>query len=351
MEKKTSYKDAGVDIDKGNLFVERIRPLIRATFRKEVRGDIGKFAGLFHLDTAKYKSPLLVSSTDGVGTKLKIAQMMDKHDTVGIDLVAMSVNDIVVNGAEPLFFLDYIACGSLSLDTSVSIVEGITKGCTDAGCALLGGETAEMPGFYAPGEYDLAGFAVGIVDSQKLIDGSTVSVGDCLIGLASNGIHSNGYSLVRKVLFDQAKLDPKNFVDDLNDILGIELLRPTRIYVRSVLNVCRDFTVKGIVHITGGGFIDNIPRVLPDPCGVSIRKGSWDIPPVFDYLQRIGSIEEMEMYRVFNMGIGMVLIVPEKQREDILHRLEALGEQASVIGSVVKREEGRPAVVFGTEPE
>ncbi len=351
MDKKTSYKDAGVDIDKGNLFVEKIKPLIRSTFRKEVRGDIGKFAGLFHLDTAKLKSPLLVSSTDGVGTKLKIAQMMDKHDTVGIDLVAMSVNDIIVNGAEPLFFLDYIACGALSLETSVSIVEGITRGCTDAGCALLGGETAEMPGFYGPGEYDLAGFAVGIVDSEKLIDGSAVSVGDCLIGLASSGLHSNGYSLVRKVLFDQEKLDPKIFVDELNDILGIELLRPTRIYVRSVLNVCRNFNVKGIVHITGGGFIENIPRVLPDPCRVNIEKGSWDVPPVFDYIQRIGGIEEKEMYRVFNMGIGMVLIVPDRQREEALQRLTALGEQASIIGVVEKREEGGPAVVFGTELE
>jgi len=349
MEKRTSYKDSGVDIDKGNLFVERIKPLIRNTFRKEVRGDIGKFAGLFHLDTAKYKSPLLVSSTDGVGTKLKVAQMMDKHDTVGIDLVAMSVNDIVVNGAEPLFFLDYIACGALSLDTSVSIVEGITKGCTDAGCALLGGETAEMPGFYGPGEYDLAGFCVGIVDSEKLIDGSAVSVGDSLIGLASNGLHSNGFSLVRKVLFDIAKLDVKAFRDELNDVLGMELLRPTRIYVKSVLNLCRNFNIKGIVHITGGGFIDNIPRVLPDPCRAKIKAGSWDIPPVFDFIQRLGGIDTMEMYRVFNMGIGMVLIVPDKEKRDILERLGALGEQATIIGVVEKKEEGQPSVVFGQD--
>lgn len=350
MKKKISYKDAGVDIDKGNLFVEKIKPLIRGTFRKEVLGDIGKFAGLFRLDTARLKNPLLVASTDGVGTKLKIAQMMDKHDTVGIDLVAMSVNDIVVNGAEPLFFLDYIACGKLSLDTSVSIVEGIAKGCTDAGCALLGGETAEMPGFYGAGEYDLAGFAVGIVDSKKLVDGSTVRVGDCVIGLASSGLHSNGFSLVRKVLFDREKLDPKSFVDELNDILGIELLRPTRIYVRSALNICRNFNVKGIVHITGGGFFDNIPRVLPEPCRVSIRKGSWDVPPVFDYLQRIGGIDDTEMYRVFNMGVGMVLIVPDKERDDILQRLQALGEQASIIGVVEKKEEGSPSVVFSAEP-
>lgn len=349
MEKKTSYKDSGVDIDKGNLFVERIRPLVRGTFRKEVRGDIGKFAGLFNLDTSRYKAPLLVSSTDGVGTKLKVAQMMDRHNTVGIDLVAMSVNDIVVNGAEPLFFLDYIACGTLSLDTSVSIVEGIAKGCTEAGCALLGGETAEMPGFYGPGEYDLAGFCVGIVDSDKLIDGSTVSVGDCVIGLASSGLHSNGFSLVRKVLFDQEKLDVHAFRDELNDVLGIELLRPTRIYVRSVLNVCRNFNVKGIVHITGGGFIDNIPRVLPEPCRVRIRPGSWDVPPIFDFVQRHGGIETEEMFRVFNMGIGMVLIVPEKQKDEILQRLRALGEQASAIGVVEKKDEGQPAVVFGKD--
>lgn len=349
MEKKTSYKDSGVDIDKGNLFVQRIKPLIRNTFRKEVRGDIGKFAGLFHLDTSKYKNPLLVSSTDGVGTKLKIAHMMDRHDTVGIDLVAMSVNDIVVNGAEPLFFLDYIACGTLSIDTSVSIVEGISKGCADAGCALLGGETAEMPGFYGPGEYDLAGFCVGIVESEKLVDGSSISVGDCLIGLASSGLHSNGFSLVRKVLFDQEKLDICEFREELNDVLGVELLRPTRIYVRSVLNLCRNFNIKGIVHITGGGFIDNIPRILPEPCRVKIRPGTWDIPPVFDFVQRLGCIEDEEMYRVFNMGIGMILIVPEKEKDEILQRLGALGEQASIIGSVEKKEDGQPTVVFGKD--
>ncbi len=346
MGKNTSYKDSGVDIDKGNMFVERIKPLIRTTFRKEVRGDIGKFAGIFSLDISKYKSPLLVSSTDGVGTKLKIAQMMNRHDTVGIDLVAMSVNDIVVNGAEPLFFLDYLATGCLSLDTSVSIVEGISKGCYESGCALIGGETAEMPGFYAPGEYDLAGFCVGIVESDRLIDGSAVSMGDCLIGLASSGLHSNGFSLVRHVLFEKEKLRVDSFIDELNDVLGIELLKPTRIYVKSVLNICRNFNVKGLVHITGGGFYDNIPRVLPDPCRAIISRGSWDVPPIFDFIRRIGEIEDEEMFRVFNMGVGMVMIVPDREKDEIMDRLQALGQQAYIIGVVDRRDEDQPSVVL-----
>ena len=346
MHKKATYKDAGVDIDRANLFIEKIKPMIKGTNRKEVRGDIGGYAGLFNLDLSKYKTPVLVSSTDGVGTKLKIAMMMNKHDTIGIDLVAMSVNDIIVKGAEPLFFLDYFSSGKLSLDISVSVIEGITKGCTEAGCALLGGETAEMPGFYTEGEYDLAGFCVGVVDAGKLIDGSEIRVGDTLIGLASSGLHSNGYSLARKILFDQCKLDMNHQPNELPHSIGTELLIPTRIYVKSLLNLFKQFNVKGLVHVTGGGFIDNMPRVLPDPCKAVIKEGSWTVPPVFHLLQKLGHVDPTEMYRVFNMGIGMIAIVSGKETEDILDRLKALGEQAFVLGSIDKRADGEPAVCF-----
>lgn len=344
MQKKVTYKDAGVDIDRSNQFIERIRPLIKSTNRKEVRGDIGGYAGLFHLDPSKYKSPILVSSTDGVGTKLKIAGMMDKHDTIGIDLVAMSVNDIVVKGAEPLFFLDYLATGKLSVETSVKVLEGIAKGCSEAGCALIGGETAEMPGFYQEGEYDLAGFCVGVVDSDRLIDGSEISVGDVLIGLASTGLHSNGYSMARKVLFEKAGLNVDSKPKELPHSLGTELLQPTRIYVRSLLNLFKQFNVKGLVHVTGGGFIDNIPRVLPEPCKAVIKGGSWPVPPIFSLLQKLGDIADNEMYRVFNMGIGMIIAASAKETEEILERLAALGEQAFIIGSIEKKAADEPAV-------
>jgi len=337
MQKKSTYKDAGVDIDNANLFIERIKPLIRSTNRKEVRGDIGGYAGLFNLDISKYKSPVLVSSTDGVGTKLKIANMTNRHDTIGIDLVAMSVNDIIVKGAEPLFFLDYLASGKLSLDVSVKILEGITKGCAEAGCALLGGETAEMPGFYADGEYDLAGFCVGVVEAGKLIEGSEISMGDALIGLASSGLHSNGYSLARNILFNKCKFDIDFQPDELSESLGTELLKPTRIYVKSLLNLFKQFNVKGLVHITGGGFVENIPRVLPHPCKAVIKKDSWPILPIFELIQKYGQVEKNEMYRVFNMGIGMIAIVPEKEKEEILERLAGLGEQAYIIGYVDKK--------------
>jgi phosphoribosylformylglycinamidine cyclo-ligase len=346
MEEKTTYSSAGVDIDRGNTFVDRIRPLVKNTYRKEVMGNIGGFGGFFHLDMGKIKDPVLVSSTDGVGTKLKIAQMMDKHDTVGIDLVAMSVNDVVVSGAEPLFFLDYIATGKIGVEKSVQIVEGIVKGCSDAGCALLGGETAEMPGFYGDEEYDLAGFCVGVVEADRLIDGSEIRVGDQIIGIASSGIHSNGYSLVRKVIFDKANLTVDSIVDGIDGPIGLELLKPTRIYVKSVLNLLKSFTIRGIVHITGGGFFDNIPRVIPKSCRAVITRGSWDIPPIFEVLERLGNIDEDEMFRVFNMGIGMALVVPEKETEEILERLVHLGEKAFVIGCVEKRENDDPTVVF-----
>ncbi len=346
MQEKITYKDSGVDIDRANSFVERIKPLIKAASRREMMSGIGGFGGLFHLDISKNRDPVLVSSTDGVGTKLKIAQMMDKHDTVGIDLVAMSVNDVVVQGAEPLFFLDYIATGKLLVETTVQIVEGVVRGCQEAGCALIGGETAEMPGFYPDGEYDLAGFCVGVVDADKLIDGSEIRVGDRIIGIASSGLHSNGFSLARRVLFEEGKLHPEDKIEGLDECLGLALLKPTKIYVKSILNLIKNFNIRGIVHITGGGFTDNIPRIVPGPCRAVIRKGSWSVPPIFDLIRRVGGVDEEEMLRVFNMGIGMIIIVAEMDHAEILERLEKLGEKAYALGVIEKRENDQPTVSF-----
>ena len=346
MPGEKTYKDAGVDIDRANTFIERIKPLLKTTSRREVMSGIGGFGGLFHLDIGKIKDPVLVSSTDGVGTKLKIAQLMNKHDTVGIDLVAMSVNDVIVQGAEPLFFLDYIATGKLCVDTSVQIVDGIVSGCQEAGCALIGGETAEMPGFYPDGEYDLAGFCVGMVDADKLIDGSEIRVGDRIVGIASSGLHSNGFSLARRVLFEDGKLHPEERIEGFEHSIGLELLKPTRIYVKSILNLIKNFTVRGIVHITGGGFLDNIPRIVPGPCMAVIRRGSWPVLPVFELIKKKGNIDDTEMLRVFNMGIGMILIVAEKDHDEILERLEKLGERAYPIGIIEKRENEQPMVKF-----
>ena len=346
MQEKTTYRDAGVDIDRANSFIEKIKPMIKTASRREVMSGIGGFGGLFHLDVSKNRDPILVSSTDGVGTKLMIAQMLDKHDTVGIDLVAMSVNDVVVQGAEPLFFLDYIATGKIRVETSVKIVEGVVRGCQEAGCALIGGETAEMPGFYPDGEYDLAGFCVGVVEADKLIDGSEIRVGDRIVGIASSGLHSNGFSLARRVLFDEGKLNPKDCFDGLELPLGDELLKPTRIYVKSILNLIKNFSIRGIVHITGGGFLDNIPRIVPGPCRAVIKKKSWPIPPVFELIQKTGNIEENEMLRVFNMGIGMMIIVSEKDQAEIMERLEKLGEKAYSIGTIEKKEDDQPTVSF-----
>jgi phosphoribosylformylglycinamidine cyclo-ligase len=346
MKGKITYREAGVDIDKANSFVERIKPLIKTASRREVMSSIGGFGGLFHLDISKNRDPILVSSTDGVGTKLKIAQMLNKHDTVGIDLVAMSVNDVVVQGAEPLFFLDYIATGKILVDTSVQIVEGIVRGCQEAGCALIGGETAEMPGFYMEGEYDLAGFCVGMVEADRLIDGSEIRVGDRIIGIASSGLHSNGFSLARKVLFDEGGLHPDDHVEGLEQSIGLELLKPTRIYVKAIMNLIKNFNIRGIVHITGGGFSDNIPRIVPGPCMAIVRRGSWPIPPIFDVIRRIGKIEEPEMFRVFNMGIGMILIVAEKEQAEIMERIEMLGERAYSIGAIEKRENDQLPVSY-----
>lgn len=346
MPTKSTYKNSGVDIDTANNFIDRIKPLIKTTARKEVVSGIGGFGGLFRFDSAKFKNPILVSSTDGVGTKLKIAQLMDKHDTIGIDLVAMSVNDVVVQGAEPLFFLDYLATGKLELEKSVKIVEGVIQGCRQAGCTLIGGETAEMPGFYKPGEYDLAGFCVGAVDSEKLIDGSTISVNDVIIGVASSGLHSNGFSLARKVLLEKGKLKVTDKILGLEKPIGMELLEPTRIYVKPLLNLFKNFNIKGLVHITGGGFYDNIPRIIPQTCRCVISRNSWEVPPVFQVIKEIGKVEEKEMFRVFNMGIGMMIVAAGKEYKEVIHRLEVLGEKAYMIGSVEKKEKKQSLVCF-----
>jgi phosphoribosylformylglycinamidine cyclo-ligase len=342
--KKTTYKDAGVDIDRANSFIERIKPLLKTASRREVMSSIGGYGALFHLDLSKNKDPILVSSTDGVGTKLKIAQMMDKHNTIGIDLVAMSVNDVVVQGAEPLFFLDYIATGRIRVETSVQIIEGIVCGCQEAGCALIGGETAEMPGFYPDNEYDLAGFCVGVVEADKLIDGSEIRVGDRIIGLRSSGLHSNGFSLARRVLFEDGHFSHSDTVTELDKTIGDELLQPTRIYVKSILNLIKYFNVRGIVHITGGGFLDNIPRIVPGPCRAVIKKDSWQVPSIFDLIQRTGKIEDSEMFRVFNMGIGMILVVSEKDQTEVMERLETLGEKACLLGTIEKRDNDQAPV-------
>lgn len=344
MPKKITYRDSGVDIDGANSFVERIKPLIKSTSRREMMSGIGGFGGCFHLDVGKFRDPILVSSTDGVGTKLKIAQMMDKHDTVGIDLVAMSVNDVIVQGAEPLYFLDYIATGKLCVETAVRIIEGIARGCQEAGCALIGGETAEMPGFYPDGEYDLAGFCVGVVEAEKLIDGSEIRVGDRIVGIASSGLHSNGFSLARRVLLEHGKLPPEDKVDGFDEVLGLELLKPTRIYVKPILNLIKNFKLRGIVHVTGGGFIDNIPRIVPGACRAVIRRGSWAVSPIFELIQRVGNVDEYEMLRVFNMGIGMIIIVAEKDHQEIIDRLDKLGEKAYALGTIEKRENDQPTV-------
>lgn len=333
-----TYKDAGVDIEAGNHFVDLIKPMVKNTARPEVLADIGGFGGLFSLNTSKYQRPVLVSATDGVGTKLKLAFQMDKHDTVGIDLVAMCVNDIIVQGAEPLFFLDYLATAKLHPEKAVEIVKGIAEGCKQANCALLGGETAEMPGMYHNEDYDLAGFSVGVVDNDKIIDGSTITKGDHIIGISSTGLHSNGFSLARKVFLESMNLDLHAVPDGFDKPLGEILLTPTRIYVKSILNLMRDFEIKGIAHITGGGLIENIPRILPKHCKAVIQKDSWDKPQIFEMLREGGNIPENEMYRTFNYGIGMVLIVSPKDSEDIIGRLGGMGDEATLIGEIVPSE-------------
>jgi len=339
-----TYKDAGVDIDAGNRFVEMIKPLVKATSRPEVMTDIGGFGGLFSLNNDKYKNPALVASTDGVGTKLKLAFQLDRHDTVGIDLVAMCVNDIIVQGAEPLFFLDYLATGKLSPEKSVEILKGISEGCQQAGCALLGGETAEMPGMYTDGEYDLAGFTVGVVDRDNVIDGSSITKGDKIIGIASSGLHSNGYSLARKIIVETMQLPLDQVAEGFDRPLGEVLLTPTKIYVKSILNLIRNFSIKGVAHITGGGLLENLPRTLPKYCKALIAKDSWEKPPIFELLREAGQIEEAEMYRTFNYGIGMVIVVPAVEADDVIGRLSGLEETAFLIGEIAQCEAGEPQV-------
>ena len=329
-----SYRDAGVDIDAGDALVERIKPFAKKTLRDGVLGGIGGFGALFEVPK-KYKEPVLVSGTDGVGTKLKLAFDLNRHDTVGIDLVAMSVNDILGQGAEPLFFLDYFACGKLSADTAADVIKGVATGCEQAGCALIGGETAEMPGMYPAGEYDLAGFAVGAVEKSKIIDGSTIAAGDVVIGLGSHGAHSNGYSLVRKIM-ERAKPD-LNAKFDGDKTFADAVMAPTRIYVKPLLALMQSLPVKGMAHITGGGLTENVPRVLPDNVTAVLEKGAWQRPKLFDWLQAEGNVTDDEMHRVFNCGIGMVVVVAQEHLAAALQQLEAAGEKAWKIGEIRER--------------
>ncbi|MCP4114742.1 MAG: phosphoribosylformylglycinamidine cyclo-ligase [Desulfobacteraceae bacterium] len=336
--KKLTYADAGVDIEEGAAAVEKMKEYVKETFTKNVLGGLGGFGGLFELDLEGYRKPVLVSGTDGVGTKLKIAFMTDKHDSAGIDLVAMCVNDILVQGAKPLFFLDYIATGKLTADKAADIVKGIADGCKQAGASLIGGETAEMPGFYEENEYDIAGFTVGIVEKEKIIDGSKIKTGDVLIGLPSTGIHSNGYSLVRKLFFDILDYKIDQPIEELGMTLGEALLCPTKIYVKEVLEILASHTVNGMVHVTGGGFTENIPRVLPKGLGATIQMDSWEMNKLFPLIQDLGEIETAEMYKTFNMGIGFVLIADPAQADAIIATVESTGEKAFKIGTVKEGE-------------
>lgn len=337
-----TYQRAGVDVAAGNRAVRRLAPLAAATRRPGVIGGIGGFGGLFSLPRGKYRSPVLVAATDGVGTKLKVAFSLDRHDTVGVDLVAMSVNDILVQGAEPLFFLDYIACGAMDPVRIAQIVEGVAEGCRQARCALLGGETAEMPGFYRPGEYDLAGFAVGAAERKKLIDGTRIRRSDVLIGLPSSGLHSNGYSLARAVFAGRRR--PWHRRPEGWDItIGEALLEPTRIYVRPVLDLLRRFRVKGMVHLTGGGWRENIVRVLPPGCCAEIDRRSWEVPEIFNLLQKDGKVSRAEMFRTFNMGIGFILCVSPREAGPVMERLKRRREKAFVLGRII---EGRRGLRF-----
>jgi len=334
-----NYRDAGVDVEAGYEAVRQMKQYVAKTHTHNVIGGLGGFGGLFSLDTKGMEQPVLVAGTDGVGTKLKIAFSLNRHDTIGIDCVAMCVNDLVCQGAKPLFFLDYIAVGKLYPEQVAQIVKGISQGCIDSGCALIGGETAEMPGFYLTGEYDVAGFAVGLVDRKNLIDGSSIKPGDALIGIASSGVHSNGFSLVRKLLVE-GNNRLQEYDADLGMTIGQELLKPTRIYVKGILELMRYFNVKGLSHITGGGFIENIPRMLPDGLSAEILRGSWPVLPAFSLLQQAGHIDEDNMYNTFNMGIGMVLACDSEQVQEILSSLKETGYPAYYIGAVIEGQEG-----------
>lgn len=349
MEKEkemTKYAEAGVNIDEGNRLVNLLKPIVSKTFQPGVITDIGGFAGLFAPNLQEIKNPVLVSSTDGVGTKLKIAFMMDKHDTVGIDLVAMCVNDIVVQGATPLFLLDYLSMSKLDVDKARDIVQGIASGCQDAECSLIGGETAEMPGFYAEGEYDLAGFVVGLAGQKQILTGEDIKPGHNLIGLGSSGLHSNGYSLVRKIFFEDLKMSAGDYVEDFGRTVGEELLEPTRIYARPINRLRKNFRIFGIAHITGGGLIDNIPRMLPESCKASIDKTKWPTQPIFSFLQKAGNISEEEMMRTFNNGIGLVIVVNQEDTDNVIEALKSMGDTAYHIGTVESKTKEEAAVQF-----
>jgi len=338
----TTYKEAGVDIEKADAFVKDIASTIKRTWSPEVKSELGDFAALYSLLGYEMKHPVLVSSTDGVGTKLKIAIAMDVHNTVGIDLVAMCVNDILVKGARPLFFLDYLACGELDPRVGGEILEGIARGCEEAECSLVGGETAEMPGMYAPGDYDLAGFVVGIVEDEATVDGTDISSGDVVIGVASSGLHSNGFSLVRKIVKEAPSLEYDTYLPEFQAKLGEVLLIPTRIYAKTVKSLLRDFDIKGMAHITGGGIVGNCVRILPSGTTMRVKRDGWEWPPVFDFIQKLGKLTSEEMYRTFNCGIGFVLVVSPEIEEEVLLRLKGLGETAFVIG------DGQILTFFGT---
>ncbi|MEJ2313732.1 MAG: phosphoribosylformylglycinamidine cyclo-ligase [Nitrospirota bacterium] len=329
-----TYKKAGVDIEEGERLVDAIAPMVKKTFRPEVLTDIGSFGALFQLDVKKYREPVLVSGTDGVGTKLKVAFMADVHNTVGVDLVAMCVNDILTSGAEPLFFLDYFATGKLSAGRAARVIEGIADGCREAGCSLVGGETAEMPGFYQEGEYDLSGFAVGVVEKKDIVDGSKIAPGDAIIGLCSSGLHSNGYSLVRKIFFDHLGYNVGKFLPELGCTVGEEFLRPTAIYVKAVQELGKSFEIKGMAHITGGGIPGNVPRALPKGTRAVIREGSWSEPPVFKVIRELGGVPEDDMRSTFNMGVGFVIVLDEENSQEALKILDKTGFKSCIIGQV-----------------
>jgi phosphoribosylformylglycinamidine cyclo-ligase len=340
-----SYRDAGVDIDAGDALVERIKPFAKRTMRPEVLAGIGGFGALVELPK-RFKEPVLVSGTDGVGTKLKLAFALGRHDTIGIDLVAMSVNDILVQGAEPLFFLDYYATGKLDVDVAAAVIKGVAAGCEQAGCALIGGETAEMPGMYAPGEYDLAGFAVGVVERDRIIDGRSIVAGDAVLGLGSSGPHSNGFSLIRKIVAASGADFNAPFAK-ANDAttLADALMAPTRIYVKPLLALLRELPVKGMAHITGGGLVENVPRMLPDGLQARLSRDAWTRPAIFDWLQQHGNVADAEMHRVFNCGIGMAVVVAAEHAERAVRLLDAAGERVTRIGTIVAQPAGEPATV------
>ncbi len=345
MKQPSTYQEAGVSIDTGNQFVQAIKPMIKNTHRPEVLSPLGGFASLFSINKLKYTDPVLVSTTDGVGTKLKLALQLKKYRGLGQDLVGMCVNDLLCVGADPLFFLDYFATGKLELSVATEVIAGITDTLKDIHCALVGGETAEMPGLYSKDDFDLAGFAVGMVNRDEIVDGSSISIGNKVIGIASSGFHSNGYSLVRKIVEDQ-NLDLNKVYPPLGKPLGEALLEPTRIYVNPILALKKQFNILGIAHITGGGLLENPPRIFPKQCKAVLNRKAWEIPALFQLFQEWGNIEETEMLRVFNCGIGLVIVVPESQSEEIVSRLNGMGEKAFILGEIAERKGEEEAIQF-----